>query len=122
MKYLLILLLFNIPLFHFHEAGKVFSYEVEAKNGGLDGYNNVKCDCNQVTQVYKSLYSEPGYEKFQHCCLDVLPKKVIPLINQCDTLVLHVTDTAGILKSEGYQAKFDIKDKLNFKYTITRSN
>lgn len=122
MKYMLILFLFNMPVFNFHEAGKVFSYEVEAKNGGPDGYSDVKCECNQITQVYKSLYAEPGYEKFRHCCMDNMPKKVIVLINQCDDLILQKTDTSGILKSEGYQAKFDIKDSLNFKYTITRSN
>ena len=60
-------------------------------------------------------------EKFVHCCDKNVPKKALKLIERCDSLVMLGIDSTGAYVADEYQVAFDIRDKNNFSYSISKS-
>ena len=116
MKYLFIFSLFFLNT----ESKNGFLYEVEAKNGGPNGFNNSVLNCNPHTRSYSANYSDPGYEKYQNPCGDKLPKEVLKLRDMCNNLISQNKDTSGVSNLSGCNLTFAIKDRFNFRYTISK--
>lgn len=102
------------------DKNKGFHYEVEAQNGGPNGFNNTICNCNTFTLQYSSKYSDSGYEKYESCCKNHFPKEVLTLIKLCNNLISQNNDTTGEYSFEGYKLGFKIENKFNFSYSISK--
>jgi hypothetical protein len=119
MKYLIILIFVYFNPLNETMTKNRFFYEVEASNGGVNGFSDTKCNCDPVLNRYSLKFSDSGYEKYKTCCED-LPKDVLKLIDFCDKLITQGKNTSGNTSLGGYKLTYDIKNKFNFKYSIVK--
>lgn len=119
MKYIIILLVIVSAIsLHFTYKHKSFKYQVEAKNGGPNGFNNVSQKSNSLSGVYISTFEGNGYEKYQNIFENDLSESALNAISICDSWISAGKDTTGTFTHDELIVDFDIKDKNNFSYTI----
>lgn len=119
MKYIIILLVIVSAIsLHFTYKHKSFKYQVEAKNGGPNGFNNVSQKSNSLSGVYISTFEGNGYEKYQNIFKEELSESALSAIAICDTWIIEGKDTSGSFIHRGMLVEFDIKNQFNFSFNI----
>lgn len=122
MKYLIVILLIGGAfLIYSFNNNKLVHYEVDAKNGGENGFNDISCSYNGFTGVYKANYANPGNEVYAPCCDVEFSDELLAVRDRCDLLATQNKDTSGSFVDGNYIASFQFTDQNNFKYSIRKT-
>lgn len=117
MKWFIIILL-NVTLCQAQFLKPKFDFNVEASNGGPNGFNIENCSCNSFLNKYTLELRDTGFSPINSCCLEDFPEEAKKLYDELLKIVNANKTESSTLKRSGFVLWYDIKDSKNFKARI----